>query len=117
MKLEKAKNWAKEHKKELVIGAVSFVGGIVLCKTVVDFSKITGFLTGNRMYTVAVDFGTEEAAKAAKDYFGNFSGLIDRSYYGYNHKGETVVDVVSKFVNEKPDCLYGVIIDRKILET
>lgn len=45
-KLEKAKNWAKEHKKELIIGTITVVSGGVAIKLIGDVCKTTPKVDG-----------------------------------------------------------------------
>lgn len=113
MSLKKVTNWAKEHKKEIIIGAGCFVGGVVLSKTV-DFHQIKALVKGQRAYPILTYYNNKESADAVKDYLRNFSGPIDGAYFGYNLSEDAVREKVSELVSGQPDCLYGIIVERKI---
>lgn len=114
MGLKKVANWAKEHKKEILIGAGCFICGGALCGAAVNFDQIKALINGKRLYAVTSCYDTKESADAFKNYLRNFSGLINGSYFGYNLSEEAAQEAVSKFVSEQPDCLYGIMIDRKV---
>ena len=115
MKLEKVKNWVKEHKRALAIGAGTFVTGIVVHKTIVAFDQIKWFLKGHHMRNVKLQISDEEVYNALTDYYRNFSGLVESMSIGYNLSKESVIETVSKLVDDEPNCVYGFILDRKMI--